>query len=284
MTVLVGAARCRCTPPFVKVTPSASSAATTRCRARALALGTLPLDPSQAVRQGREIEARSASSCCERPVILRAARSMPPVISTIVMSRLFARRQRASMSAYFTNSLTPPTGLGLLGSLRAAGLLPVGQRVARSLPERWPAVPAARGKLVLVRFKAIDSRTGEGQPDRCPFLIGSRNGRQDARPCFARRPVAALRRRRLDFGSPYFGFGLFCARSSGRSRHSLAAVTLNVDQLVLKRAPRLPACPPSRVRPEVTDITDQIVLVSGFSVVVSYVVFSSTGDVLRYVA
>jgi len=61
-------------------------------------------------------------------------------------------------------------------------------------------------------------------------------------------------------------------------------VTLNVDQLVLKRAPRLPACPPSRVRPEVTDITDQIVLVSGFSVVVSYVVFSSTGDVLRYVA
>src|SRR5262249_24024603 len=175
---------------------------TTRCRARALALGTLPLDPSQAVRQGREIEARSASSCCERPVRLRAARSMPPVISTIVMSRLFARRQRASMSAYFTNSFTPPTGLGLLGPLRAAGLLGgvraagplrVGHRGARSRAERWPAVPAARGKLVLVRFKAIDSRTGEGQPDRCPFLIGSRNGRQDARPCFARRPVAVLR-------------------------------------------------------------------------------------------
>ena len=52
---------------------------------------------------------------------MRAARNMPPVISTFVMLRLFARRQRASMSAYFTNSLTPPTGLGLLASPRAAG-------------------------------------------------------------------------------------------------------------------------------------------------------------------
>src|SRR5262249_28636648 len=49
---------------------------------------------------------------------------MPPVISTIVMFRFFARRQRTSMSAYFTNSLTPPTGLGLLGSPRAAGFFP----------------------------------------------------------------------------------------------------------------------------------------------------------------
>src|SRR5262249_19098540 len=91
-TVLTGAVRCSCTPPSLKRIPSASSAETTRCRARALALGTLPLDPSQAVKHGREIEARSASSCCERPVRLRAARNMPPVISTIVMLRLFARR------------------------------------------------------------------------------------------------------------------------------------------------------------------------------------------------
>src|SRR5215472_8752921 len=83
------------TPPSLKRMPSASSAETTRCRARALALGTLPLDPSQAVRHGREIDARSASSCCERPVRLRAARNMPPVISTIVMLRFFARHQRA---------------------------------------------------------------------------------------------------------------------------------------------------------------------------------------------
>jgi hypothetical protein len=34
------------------------------------------------------------------------------------MLRLFARRQLASMSAYFTNSLTPPSGLGLLASPR----------------------------------------------------------------------------------------------------------------------------------------------------------------------
>ena len=120
-----------------------------RCRARALALGTLPLEPSQAVRQGREIEARSASSCCERPVRLRAARNMPPVISTIVMLRLFARRQRTSMSAYFTDSLTPPTGLGLLVS-PAAGPFPAGQRVARSLPERWPAV-LPRGRAFTVQ-------------------------------------------------------------------------------------------------------------------------------------
>src|SRR5215471_16146142 len=41
------------------------------------------------------------------------------------LSGLFARRQRTSMSAYFTNSLTPPTGLGLLSSPRD-GFLPVG--------------------------------------------------------------------------------------------------------------------------------------------------------------
>src|SRR5262249_22342747 len=76
---------------------------TTRCRARTPALGTLPLDPSQAVRQGPEIETRSASSCCDRPVRLRAAHNMPPVISTIVMLRFFVRRQRTSMSADFTS-------------------------------------------------------------------------------------------------------------------------------------------------------------------------------------
>src|SRR5262249_28447921 len=137
--------------------PSASSAETTRCRARTPALGTLPLEPSQAVRQGREIEARSASSCCERPVRLRAARNMPPVISTIVMLRLLVRRQRTSMSAYFTNSLTAPRSLGVLASLRGGGSFPGGQRVAGSLPERWPAA-LPRGWSTL-RFKAINSRT-----------------------------------------------------------------------------------------------------------------------------
>src|SRR5262249_45561761 len=54
------------------------------------------------------------------------------------------------------------------------------------------------------------------------------NGRQDARPCFAHLPVALLRGRRLDFGLPDFGFGLFCARFSRRGP--------DVDQLILKRA------------------------------------------------
>src|SRR5262245_12134517 len=219
MTVPVGAGRCRCTPLSLKRTPSASSAETTRCRARALPLGTLPVDPSQAVRQGREIEARSASSCCDRPVRLRAARNMPPVISTIVMSGLFARRQRASMSAYFTNSLTPPTGLGLLALPPRQASPSVGQRVARSLPERWPAV-LSRGNAHSQRFKAIDSRTEEGAAlVAAPSNWG--NGRQDARPCSARLPVAVLRNLRLGGGSGHFWLGLLCARCSRDARRSL---------------------------------------------------------------
>src|SRR5262245_8018204 len=135
------------------------------------------------------------------------------------------RRRRNSdrppPSASLTNSLTPATGLGLLLALPPRQASPsVGQRVARSLPERWPAV-LSRGNAHSQRFKAIDSRTEEGgSPSRCPFLIRGGNGRQDARPCSAHCPVALLRRRRLDFGLPNFGFGLFCVRSS-RSRHSL---------------------------------------------------------------
>ena len=49
------------------------------------------------------------------------------------------------------------------------GIFPVEQRVARSLPERWPAV-LPRGERH-TWFKAIGSRTGEGQPSRCPFNI-----------------------------------------------------------------------------------------------------------------
>src|SRR5262249_18602314 len=142
----------------LKRIPSASSAATTRCRARALALGTLPLDPSQAVRQGREIEARSASSCCERPVRLRAARNMPPVISTIVMLRCLAQRQRASV--YFTNSLTPPSGLGLLASLR--GGVPSGRAARGSVaPRKMACRPAAGvGDIIAVQGHQLAHRGG----------------------------------------------------------------------------------------------------------------------------
>jgi hypothetical protein len=95
---------------------------------------------------------------------------------------------------------------------------PVGQRVARSLSERWPAV-RSRGKHSQ-RFKAINSRTG-GAAWSLPLLIGSGNGRQDARPCFARLPVALLRNLRLGRGSSRFWLGLFCARCIRDARRSL---------------------------------------------------------------
>src|SRR5262249_62041722 len=98
-------------------------------------------------------------------ILSESARSIPPVIPTIVMLRLFARRQRASMSVYFTNSLTPPTGLGLLGVAPRRGF-PVGQRVARSLPERWPAVRPRGQEALAVQGHRLALG---GQPGRCPF-------------------------------------------------------------------------------------------------------------------
>jgi hypothetical protein len=152
--------------------------------------------------------ARSASSRCERPGRLRAARNMPPVISTIVMSRFFARRQRTSMSAYFTNSLTPPTSIGLLASPFAAGTFPVGQRAARSLPERWPALSPA-GVAWHLRAQGHQLAHREGAARSLPLTIGSKDGRQNKRqPSLACRLVAVLRRRRLDQGSRCFRLGL----------------------------------------------------------------------------
>jgi hypothetical protein len=54
--------------------------------------------------------------------------------------------------------------------LPATGFFPVGQRAARSLPERWPALPP-RGSLR--GLKAINSRKGKGQPSCCPFQTES---------------------------------------------------------------------------------------------------------------
>jgi len=79
------------------------------------------------------------------------------------MTRKYGRRDASS--AYKIFSL--PLWIALRCDFPAAGLLPVGQRVARSFPERWPAVLPRDNAL---RFKAINSRTGEGQPGRCPFL------------------------------------------------------------------------------------------------------------------
>src|SRR5262249_59679819 len=108
------------------------------------------------------------------------ADSIPPVISTTVMLGLFARRQRTSMSAYFTDSLTPPTGLGLLASFRG-GIFP--GRAARGpvAPRKMACRPAA-GNATAVQGHQLAHR--EGRPGRCPLLIGGRNGRQSARPPF----------------------------------------------------------------------------------------------------
>jgi len=64
------------------------------------------------------------------------------------------------MSAYFTNSLTLPTSLAPTCVVLAAGPFSVGQRAARSLPERWPALPFVGAALRIYGFKAINARTG----------------------------------------------------------------------------------------------------------------------------
>jgi hypothetical protein len=172
----------------------------------------------------------------------REARNMPPVISTIVMLGLFARRQRTSMSARSTNALTAPGGLGLRVSLRG-GALP--DRAARGsvAPRKMACRPTAEARLM--RFKAINSRTGEGQPGRCPFLIGSGNGRQNnTRPCLTRLPVAALRNHRLGCGSRCFCLSLLCARWSRRSRDSLGLLALTWTKTISRSS-----APQPRVRP-----------------------------------
>src|SRR5262249_27795173 len=63
--------------------------------------------------------------------------------------------------------LTAPTGLGLLGCSRRA---PFGRAARGSVAPRKMACRLAREGKHSQRFKAINSRTGEGQPDRCPFL------------------------------------------------------------------------------------------------------------------
>jgi hypothetical protein len=124
----------------------------------------------------------------------------------------------------FYQPLTAPTGLGLLGVTPRRGFSRSGSaRLGRSQKD---GLPTCRGGYAF-RFKAINSRTGEGQPGRCPFLIGRGNGRQiNTRPCLAHRLVAPLRNRRLDCGSRCFCLDLFCARGSRHSRRSLEAPAL----------------------------------------------------------
>src|SRR5262245_56348952 len=73
------------------------------------------------------------------------------------------------MSAYFTNSLTPPTGFDLLTSLRGG----FSHRSGSAWPGRSQkdGLPSARGESK----SAVQGHqlALEGQPSRCPFLIGA---------------------------------------------------------------------------------------------------------------
>src|SRR5215472_6946452 len=101
-----------------------------------------------------------ARSSSERPTGARPARTCPPVISTIVMSRLFARRQRASMSAYFTNSLTPPVRLGLLASP------PANQRSASP-----PSIAISPGRPVMKKLGMLGIIGGAALLTVAPFSL-----------------------------------------------------------------------------------------------------------------
>jgi hypothetical protein len=106
----------------------------------------------------------------------------------------------------------------------AAGFFPVGQRAARSLPERWPA-DLPRGIRIPVQGHQLAHRGGAAWSLPLPNREG--NGRQiNTRPCLAHRLVAPLRNRRLDCGSRCFCLDLFCARGSRHSRRSLEAPAL----------------------------------------------------------
>src|SRR5262245_58831536 len=171
---------------------------------------------------------------------------MPPVISTIVMLRLFARRQRASMSAYFTNSLTAPTGFGLLASLRGGALSRSGSAwPGRSQKDGLPFL-AAGDMVFSLAVQGHQLAHWGGAAWSLPLSNRGRNGRQDARSCFAHLHVALLRRRRLDFGLHYFGFGLFCARRSRRCRHSRKALALTWTKTISRSsAPQQPRARPA---------------------------------------
>ena len=125
-----------------------------------------------------------------RPWIAAAPRAAPAIIDNATVYQVFmisppdgssntsvrgARLRscfapREKSNSVFYQPLTPPTGLGLLTSAPRRRIS-VGQRAARSLPERWPAV-LPRGD---VSFAVQGHRRAlEGQPSRCPFLIGER--------------------------------------------------------------------------------------------------------------
>src|SRR5215472_9834845 len=165
------------------------------------------------------------------------------MVSRLVMLRLFARRQRASMSAYFTSSLTAPRSLGLLASLRGGVSFP--GRAARGpvAPRKMACRPAA-GNVVNFAVQGHQLAHRGGAAWSLPLLIGGGNGRQVARPRFALLPVAVLRSLRLGGGSRHFWFGVFCPRYSRNARRGLWAAALTWTKTISRSS-----APRPRVRP-----------------------------------
>src|SRR5262249_31957488 len=90
--------------------------------------------------QAVTIHGGRSTHCLASPLaspLVRAARNMPPVISTIVMFVCAASAHvNVGVLYQFVDSATQPWPTSV-APRRAP--FPVGQRVARSLPERWPA-------------------------------------------------------------------------------------------------------------------------------------------------
>src|SRR5262249_20781918 len=108
--------------------------------------------------------AARARSACVSPASMRAARIWRPE-TMLLISRIYIRVWNVTVLYQLIDTASRPWPTWRVGP--AVGIFPVEQRVARSLSERWPAV--CRAGEVNWRFKAINSRTGEGQPNRCPF-------------------------------------------------------------------------------------------------------------------
>jgi hypothetical protein len=136
-----------------------------------------------------------------------------------VLTNLAAHIVRPSLDGTpaHVNSVHQAADDGLGCSVPAAGTLTIGQRVARSLPERWPAVSPA-GTHSSLGSRPSTRAQGRGSLVAAPFNR-DRNGRQEnTGPCFARRVVDLLRRLSLDYGLRCFRLGLCRPRCSRRSR------------------------------------------------------------------
>jgi len=145
-----------------------------------------------------------------------AARYMPPVIWTIVMLGLLARRRFGSMSGFFTTRWHRQLALAYWRRKEPRqGFLRSGSAgFGRSQKDGLPSCRAeiAFGPRPLTR----------AQSSRCPFLIGSGNGRR-AWPCSTRRAVTPLRSLRLGRGRWCCWLAFLCVRYNRDSRRSRAA-------------------------------------------------------------